>query len=84
MRAPHELQSFGFGQWENAEIKSATGFIDGNAVDDDFVVTRIAASHEERGQASTAALRVNDGAGQKAKNLVSRHWLHHCELGGAE
>ena len=43
----HELKTVSSDGGDDTEIEGSTGFIDGHAIDDDFVVTRVPAAHEK-------------------------------------
>ena len=80
MRAAEELHAVGFGERKRAEVESAAGFVDGDAIDDHFVVVGIAAAHEQGGQASALAGGIHHGAGKKADSIVGGRGLHGFEL----
>jgi hypothetical protein len=47
LRPAHEFEPIGFRQGNNPEIERSAGFVDGNSVDNDFVIARIAAADEQ-------------------------------------
>ena len=82
--AADKLHAIGLIQRESAEVEGASGFVDGDAVDDDFVVARFTAADEERGQASALAGSVDDRAGKKTDGVAGGGGSRGCQLRSAE
>ncbi len=80
LRAANKLQAIGSAEGHDAEVKGSSGIVDGNSVDDDFVVAGIAATNEERGLAAALSDGIDHGAGQKANGFGGGDRLHGCEL----
>ena len=80
LRATHELHAIALRQRESSEIKRAAGFVDSDAVDNDFVVIRLAAAHEQRSQPSMLAGGIDDCAGKKPHRIVGRDGVQGRQL----
>src|SRR5512146_101768 len=70
-----KLNVIDFGHGQNAEIEGPTGIVYGYAVEDDLVVARFAAAHEEGSETTTFSGIRDYRAGQKADSVTSRDRL---------
>ena len=55
LRAADEFEAIDFGERDGAEVGGLAGGVDGDAIDDEFVVGGFAAADEERGDAAALA-----------------------------
>ncbi len=65
---------------KRTEVESSTGLVDGDAVDNHFVVVGFAAAHEQGREASALAGGVHYGAGKKADGIVGGRRAHGFQL----
>src|SRR6266576_5205308 len=64
-----KLYPISFNKWNSAEIKGATGFVYGHAVNQNLVVARVAATDEERSEAAALPGYVDDRSGKKSQGV---------------
>lgn len=80
MRAANEFEAIGFGERDDTEVGGLAGSIDGDAIDDEFVVGGLAAANEERGDAATLAGIAEDGSGKNVQSVGGGDGLEGIEL----
>src|SRR3954470_11699739 len=70
LRAARELKAIDLLQRQYAEVKCASRFVHGHAVNQHFVVTRVAAADKEGGETTTRAILRHYSSGNEAQSLT--------------
>src|ERR1700723_1071384 len=79
-----KFETIGLLQGESAEIECAAGLVDGDAVDDHFVVSGVAAADEERRYSAALTGSIHYCARQETHCVIGCYWVHHFELATAQ
>ena len=84
LSAANELQASSLVQRKGAEVESPTRLVDRDPIDNDFVVSRLAAADEQGGERAALSRGIDDSTRQKAHCVRSRGRIHGRELLGGQ